>query len=153
MAVNKANVRANRIYVSVAGSEFHLSKATIEIGGEKIPIFSANLGEEIGALQGMRNFDFEVVFLESAPAVVRELVGVDSAGLDNVPDVGTAVPTVRVNFWDPADTNKLACINVLAASLLTLKLDRDGKGPATLIGKFRAYRDDSGNIVAIGPPA
>lgn len=152
MAVDQANTRADLVSVSVASAEYHLAKVAMVIGGTKIPIRPANVGEVVGYIQGARNFEIEVDFIESAPAVIRTLMGFDGSGTDDAPAVGSACPQVEVRVWDPQDTNKLAQIIAYACTLTETNLGREGKEnePAKVTCKFMACRHSSGKVWSIG---
>ena len=118
MAVDKANVRSDLVFASVAANEYLLASVSLSLGGTKTPIAPANFGEVVGYLQGARNFEVEIEWIETAPAVVRALLGFDASGTDDAPAVGAACPSVALKVWDPQDTNKLAQIIVPAAVLM-----------------------------------
>lgn len=152
MAVDQANVRADLLAVSVAGNEYHVATVALVLGGTKIPIRPLNIGEVVGYLQGARNFEIEVGFMETAPAVIRTLTGFDGSGTDDAPAVGTACPQVEIRVWDPQDTNKLAQIIAYACVLMETNLGREGaeNEPATITCKFMVCRNAAGKVWSIG---
>lgn len=152
MAVDQANVRADLLAVSVASNEYHVATVALVLGGTKIPIRPLNIGEVVGYLQGARNFEIEVGFMETAPAVIRTLTGFDGSGTDDAPGVGTACPQVEIRVWDPQDTNKLAQIIAYACVLMETNLGREGaeNEPATITCKFMACRNAAGKVWSIG---
>ncbi|MFM9958457.1 MAG: hypothetical protein ACKVZJ_10295 [Phycisphaerales bacterium] len=152
MAVDKANVRADLVSVSVAGNEYHLAEVSLTLGGEKIPISPANIGEVIGYLHGARNFEIEIVWCETAPAVVRALLGFDASGTDAAPAVGAACAEVEIKVWDPSDGAKLAQIIAPACVLMSSSIERAGESgkPAELTTVYMAVRHSGGDVWRIG---
>lgn len=152
MAADKANVRPDLVAVSVGGAEYHVAKVTLLVGGTKIGINPANLGEVVGYIQGARNFEIEIDWLETAPAVVRALAGFDGSGTDAAAAVGTHCPEVEIRVWDPLDSARLAQLICPACVLMSWEpYSREGREtPAVMRTTYMAVRHSSGVVYQIG---
>lgn len=151
MAVDISNVRPDLVKVSLGGNEYLEAKAEVDIGGEKIGIFSARFGEEIGHIQGARNMDVVITYVEGSPSVVRALLGFDGSGEDTAAAVGAAPSYQVLVIQDPTDVAGLGKLTFHRVALVGAKFEHDGRGVREVVCTFRAYLDSAiGKVWSVG---
>ncbi len=150
MAVDQANVRADLVQVKLGANEYLEAKVSSTFGGKKIPIAPARNGEEVGYIQGSRNEDITVEFIETSPAVMRAILGFDNAGQDSFPAVGSAGVYTTLEIKDPTDGAGLGKRLYTRVGLLSASMEEDGDGLKTIKCVYRAYCDGNGDVWKIG---